>query len=358
MRSKKSVEKVNSVSSTSSDIPLVYKRAIQRAFVKGYYFKRARINSAEMLAEYLSISQSTVFTYKSTDDDLFDLNKLGRKPFEEERTKRRILHLARSNGENSFLTQKEIISQCSDLASEYFIKKTLRDALNDGVVSHNKQSIKPYLNSNQIDSRLLYAFFESVKYDYNKVIFGDDKGFQLTPNPETSMLYHAPDIDLPYVLKTGTNSKVLMVWGGVGMNTKLPLYFFNRSVDSYAYISAMQTELLPFMRRNQDQGWHYLQDNAPCHKSHHTIDFFKENNIPLIPHPPSSPDLNIIENVWALLSHKVYHRNRSFQNVEQLKTAIINAWNEITIDEINKFVESMANRINAVVDAEGRQIKY
>ena len=82
-----------------------------------------------MLVEYLSISKSAGFTYKSSDDDLFDLDKLGRKPSVQERTERRILHLARSNGENSFLNQNEIISECTHFASIYYIKKTLRDAV-------------------------------------------------------------------------------------------------------------------------------------------------------------------------------------------------------------------------------------
>uniref|UniRef100_A0A3Q4I3X5 Tc1-like transposase DDE domain-containing protein n=1 Tax=Neolamprologus brichardi TaxID=32507 RepID=A0A3Q4I3X5_NEOBR len=42
--------------------------------------------------------------------------------------------------------------------------------------------------------------------------------------------------------------------------------------------------------------WVFQQDNATVHNARRTKDFFQENNITLLDHPASSPDLNPTEN--------------------------------------------------------------
>ena len=56
--------------------------------------------------------------------------------------------------------------------------------------------------------------------------------------------------------------------------------------------------------------------------------------------PPYSPDLNVIEQVWALL--KVRTSNYHPSNVDELKIATQKAWDSITQNEINVFCRSYA----------------
>ena len=50
----------------------------------------------------------------------------------------------------------------------------------------------------------------------------------------------------------------------------------------------------------------FLQiDNARYHWSIEALEFYYENNIKIIDWPPYSPDLNPIENIWAIMKIKI-----------------------------------------------------
>jgi DDE superfamily endonuclease len=77
--------------------------------------------------------------------------------------------------------------------------------------------------------------------------------------------------------------------------------------------------------------------------------------------PPSSPDLNPIENVWRIL--KQFLRNRKPHGdwiLQQLKEAIIDIWDkEISAEEhFNKYIDSMPERLEKVRLRKGAQTKW
>ena len=49
----------------------------------------------------------------------------------------------------------------------------------------------------------------------------------------------------------------------------------------------------------------FMQDITPCHRSKLVADFLKTKNIKMLDWPGSTPDLNPIENLWAILKDKV-----------------------------------------------------
>ncbi len=56
----------------------------------------------------------------------------------------------------------------------------------------------------------------------------------------------------------------------------------------------------------------FWQDNAPCHKSKRTMGRMRELGIECVDPPPSSPDLNAIENVWQVKYNIWKHLHRHY----------------------------------------------
>ena len=86
------------------------------------------------------------------------------------------------------------------------------------------------------------------------------------------------------------------------------------------------------------------------------MNFFE--NISLLDHPPCSPDLNPIENLWGLLVSKVYARGKQYSNAECLKKEILLQWDLIGSDKLELLVKSMDDRIFEVIKACGGATHY
>lgn len=100
----------------------------------------------------------------------------------------------------------------------------------------------------------------------------------------------------------------------------------------------------------------FQQDNAPCHKSKKTLNFFEQNNVNLMIWPAQSPDLNPIENLWAYMKKELIKYNA--KNINELKLRILEIWHSIPADYIEKLVKSMHSRCYEVIVANGGHTSY
>jgi transposase len=76
------------------------------------------------------------------------------------------------------------------------------------------------------------------------------------------------------------------------------------------------------------------------------------------PHPPHSPDLNAIENMWAILKKRLRRRRRTPSSEEELWEAIQEEWEGIPIRVVTKLVQGMPKRVALLKRYKGFEISY
>ena len=72
--------------------------------------------------------------------------------------------------------------------------------------------------------------------------------------------------------------------------------------------------------------------------------------------PPNSPDLNIIENVWAYVQAKV--NSMGCHTFEEFKDDVITEIRAVPKQYITKLYKSLPKRMAAVIEGEGGKTKY
>ncbi len=151
------------------------------------------------------------------------------------------------------------------------------------------------------------------------------------------------------------------VWGIFSWHTLGPLVPIEHCLNATAYLSIVADHVHPFMTTVYPSSDGYFQkDNAPCHKSQIISDWFLEhdNELTLLKWPPQSPDLNPIEHLWDVVEREICIMDVQPTNLQQLRDAIMSIWTKISEECFQHLVESMPQRIKAVLKAKGGPTQY
>lgn len=84
--------------------------------------------------------------------------------------------------------------------------------------------------------------------------------------------------------------------------------------------------------------------------------WFGDNNIKVLSHPSSSPDLNPIETLWHKM--KQHLRNNPQRTIPQLRAKLQEIWDNFPPNMCEDIVDTMPARIKAVVKANGDVTSY
>lgn len=121
------------------------------------------------------------------------------------------------------------------------------------------------------------------------------------------------------------------------------------------FVNILRDTILPAVREHfGDEPWTLVMDGNRAHTARATVEFLESEDVDFISRdqwPPRSPDLNAIENVWAMLKQLLGEPGRRGSKVFEKR--IRDCWDAIPQEHIDSTINSMPQRIKHVIKEKG-----
>ena len=248
---------------------------------------------------------------------------------------------------------EKTISQLTNRLIELGCQRIHRTTLNKALLKYGYKSIRPRmvpLLTDQHKQRRLEWCHRYKDHDWSSTFFSDESSFQTFSN------YRKVRTKVKATAARPKFPVKVMVWGAISMLGQTPLYFVPKTMNSEVYIETIEFYYLRTARELYPDGFGLVQDNATCHRSKITRDFFRITGVKAIEWPANSPDLNPIENIWGIIKQSL--NSKKTENKTTLVSSITKIWDNLDPNLLINLVESMPRRINACIEANGGRTKY
>jgi transposase len=157
--------------------------------------------------------------------------------------------------------------------------------------------------------------------------------------------------------RSGPLNQKIGAWGAFSARGIAPIHLYTDTMNMQRLRTVFRTNLRPAaLAQFPNQQWFLLHDNAPYHDGHLISEYIFDQGFELIHIPTYSPDLNPIENLWAILKREVEAMNPV--NEEQLRQFVNEKWLTITPTMCRHLATSMPDRIKCVLACEGHKTGY
>ena len=221
---------------------------------------------------------------------------------------------------------------------------------------------KQFLTEEMKRKRLVWAetHKEWTKEDWRKVLFSDESHFMV--QGERSQYVRRSrneEIRAEHMNQMVKNPAKRMFWGSFSYHGVGSLYPIAGIMNGDKYMEVINNKVLTDMEEAFPNGEGiFQQDLAPCHRANKVKRLFLEKEIRVLDWPGNSPDLNPIENLWAIV--KLEARKKDCTTLEKMTQAILDIWfSDPKIEQhCSKLVDSMPKRVKEVIEKRGGHIKY
>jgi hypothetical protein len=287
--------------------------------------------------------------YSNLDDE----PRSGRPPVTQTDMDESIVALAR---QNPFLVPKDIKHALVLAVSARTIRRRLDEAGLFGRLARFDYPFTPQ----QIQDRLDFArtYENWTEDDWARVMFADEAYIYLGQHGQ---IWVQRPVDQEYILQfmavAGPLNQKIGAWGAFSARGIAPIHLYTDTMNMQRLRTVFRTNLRPAaLAQFPNQQWFLLHDNAPYHDGHLISEYIFDQGFELIHIPTYSPDLNPIENLWAILKREVEAMNPV--NEEQLRQFVNEKWLTITPTMCRHLATSMPDRIKCVLACEGHKTGY
>lgn len=193
------------------------------------------------------------------------------------------------------------------------------------------------------------------------IVWSDEHTISMNDHTSRTMWVSKDDQVIPRERQRLHNVPRVMVWAAVGVGFKSPIVMFpEKTVDADGIRSTFRLDASRYVRRClspiaselDTKRRIFQQDGAKPHQNNHVREYFGRKGIQHIADwPPYSPDLNMIEYVWADLNERVAERHP--RTMQELQAAIKAAWDSIPQMAINTTCKGFENKLKEVLAKNG-----
>jgi transposase len=195
---------------------------------------------------------------------------------------------------------------------------------------------------------------------WDRVIWSDETTVRQAPKGKDIFVHVHQNSNLEDL---GVNSQLhsggfsVMFWGCFSKKGLGPLVALEGSQTAETYVGLLEDVLLPELQAAGGP-MIFMQDNAPCHKAKRVNDFFGTHDIDTLEWPAQSPDMNPIENLWAIIKARRQKKFGTPKTKSDLITQIFDIWDNIEDSLVEKLADSANKRVSEVLRLNGKISKY
>ena len=185
-----------------------------------------------------------------------------------------------------------------------------------------------------------------------KVIWTDEATFETGLDTRTCYVTRRPGtaMEARYLKPTFKSGRTTLgIRGAITWGNEGQVHFLIKDgrMTSEIYLNQVLKPLgLPFFDAMiEERGSMIWMDNgAAYHTSKLTTKFCRDVGLLCMKWPAQSPDLNPIENLWRIIKIRVSRCRHKIRNVEEMKEAIKEEWEQLTEEDFRKCIERMKKR--------------
>ena len=151
-----------------------------------------------------------------------------------------------------------------------------------------------------------------------------------------------------------------MVWGCITFFGVGDAGWIHEKINADVYLDVVRD----YVRQSRDywrmdpETFIFQQDNARVHTACTVMAFFEQEHITVLPWPANSPDLNLIEHVWAYMKKQLDQYPEILKDENELWERVQDIWEHLPKDLLEKLYASMPERLAEVNKHKGRNTKY